>query len=125
MASQYQYSQHISSKITLHLGALSITSMNPPKKTLVVIQRNEEILMCRVQLHQSSHDNHIVNHTLMNVGGHGDFLRVRHSGICSDCIITCWHQFSLQELDGIAGQCGEGLITKESCKKLSRLEFDD
>ena len=125
MASQYQYFRHISSKITLHLGALSIASMNPPKKTLVVIQRNEEILMCRVQLHQSSHDNCIVDHALMNVGGHGDFLRVGHSGICSNCIIAHWHQFSLRELDGIAGWCGEGLITKESCKKLSRLEFNN
>ena len=62
VASQYQYSRHISSKITLHLEALSIASMNPPKKTLVVIQRKDEILMCRVQLHQSSHDNHIVDH---------------------------------------------------------------
>ena len=62
-----------------------------------------DTLMCRVRLHQNSHGNHIVEYTHVNIDGHGDFLRLGHSKICSDFIIARLNQFSLAQLNRRAG----------------------
>ena len=47
-----------------------------------------DTLMCGVQLHQNSHGNRIIEYTCMNIDGHGNFLRLGCSKICSDFIIV-------------------------------------